>query len=72
MDSAYYPFLLRQEIKGLIARDLKRIVLDFSNAFLDEAAIGEVLSNYSYVRSAGGEMAIVRGETTRHLLSVKL
>jgi anti-anti-sigma factor len=64
--------LLRKEIEGLIARDQKRIVLDLSGAFLDDAAIGELVSNYSRVRSMGGEMAIVRGEANEVLEEISM
>jgi anti-sigma B factor antagonist len=50
---------LRETIRGLIAEGKKKIVLNLSQVdFIDSSGVGELVSSFTAVRNAGGDLKL--------------
>jgi len=50
---------LRETIRGLLAADKKKIVLNLGHVdFIDSSGVGELVSSYTTVRKAGGDLKL--------------
>jgi anti-sigma B factor antagonist len=51
--------LLRDAVRQLIAADKKKIVLNLTHVdYIDSSGVGELVSSYTAVRNAGGELKL--------------
>jgi anti-sigma B factor antagonist len=51
---------VREVIRGLIAADKKKIVLNLAHVdYLDSSGVGELVSSFTAVRNAGGELKLL-------------
>ncbi len=51
---------LRDTVRDLIAADKKKIVLNLAQVdYIDSSGVGELVSSYTAVRNAGGEMKLL-------------
>jgi anti-sigma B factor antagonist len=52
--------LLRNTIRNLIAEDKKKIVLNLAQVdFIDSSGVGELVSSFTAVRNAGGDLKLL-------------
>jgi anti-sigma B factor antagonist len=51
---------LRDTVRGLIGKDKKKIVLNLANVdYIDSSGVGELVSSFTTVRNAGGELKLL-------------
>jgi anti-sigma B factor antagonist len=51
---------LRDTVRGLIEADKKKIVLNLAQVdYIDSSGVGELVSSYTAVKNAGGEMKLL-------------
>jgi anti-sigma B factor antagonist len=51
---------LRDAVRGLIAQDKKKIILNLSGVdYIDSSGVGELVANFTAVRNAGGELKLL-------------
>jgi anti-sigma B factor antagonist len=51
---------LRETVRNLIAADKKKIILNLAHVdYIDSSGVGELVSSYTAVRNAGGELKLL-------------
>jgi anti-sigma B factor antagonist len=51
---------LRDAVHGLVADGTKKIILNLANVdYIDSSGVGELVSSYTTVRNAGGELKLL-------------
>ena len=51
---------VRKTIRDLVAKGLKKIVLNLADVgYIDSSGVGELVSSYTAVRNAGGELKLL-------------
>ena len=51
---------LRDAVRGLIAQDKKKIILNLAGVdYIDSSGVGELVSSFTTVRNAGGELKLL-------------
>ncbi len=51
---------LREAVRNLISADKKKIVLNLANVdYIDSSGVGELVSSFTAVRNAGGELKLL-------------
>lgn len=51
---------LRDTVRGLITKGKKKIVLNLANVdYIDSSGVGELVSSFTTVRNAGGELKLL-------------
>ena len=51
---------LRDAVRGLLARDRKKIILNLAGVdYIDSSGVGELVSSFTTVRNAGGELKLL-------------
>jgi anti-sigma B factor antagonist len=51
---------LREAVRGLLEADKKKIILNLAGVdYIDSSGVGELVSSYTTVRNAGGELKLL-------------
>ena len=63
---------LRDAVRGLIAQDKKKIILNLAGVdYIDSSGVGELVSSFTTVRNAGGELKLLNlSQKVRDILYV--
>ena len=60
---------LRDAVRGLVAKDKKKIILNLADVdYIDSAGVGELVGSFTTVRNSGGELKLLNLTTSKETL----